>query len=203
MMLMGLESLREGILTKAREKAKEIIENAELKAKEIISDSLRIYEERVKEARERKYRELRDAYEKKLLEEYTRLNIELLKVKNEMLNEVKIELVNRLRNISNDLRKKSLKNLLKEVLNSELLNVSHGFNVYVVRDDVELIREVLREEGLERFANIKVLDDRYLGGIMVESTNSELLIDNTYATRLEKALSIIVRRLSKQLLKGM
>lgn len=188
-------------MAKARERAREILENAELKAKEVVSSSLRAYEERVKEARERKYRELREIYERRLLDESMRLNIELLKIKNEILDDVRTELIDRLRNIDRNLRKDSLRALIKETLNSGLLNTSDSFTVYVIRDDVELVREILMEEGLEGLVKVSILDDRYLGGLMFESSDGGLLIDNTYATRLERTLSLIAHRLSEKVFK--
>lgn len=201
-MSMGLEVLREGIITKANEKAREILENAERKARELISESLRIYEERVKEAKERRIKELKEDYERKFVEELSRLNMELLKAKNEILNDIKFRVISEVSNVSPNIRKESIRGLLKEVVNSNVIRVEKGFTVYVIRKDLDLVSEVLREEGLDRIVNVRLLDDKYLGGLMVESSDGELLIDNTYLTRIDNALNLVLRKLNEYVFKG-
>lgn len=192
---MGIESLRDGILSKARERAEEIIKNAEIKAKELVASSLKVYEERVKEESERRYRELRSNYERMYSNELFKLNIELLTLKNEILGDVRTNLINRLRSVDRNTRLHSLRNLLKESLNNEVFKGFNRFKVYVVKSDLELINEVLVEEGLKDFVEVKTLDDMYLGGLMLGSSDDSLLVDNTYLTRLERGLNVIIGKL--------
>lgn len=192
---MGIESLRDGILSKARERAEEIIKNAEIKAKELVASSLKVYEERVKEESERRYRELRSNYERMYSNELFKLNIELLTLKNEILGDVRTNLINRLRSVDRNIRLHSLRNLLKESLNNEVFKGFNRFKVYVVKSDLELINEVLVEEGLKDFVEVKTLDDMYLGGLMLGSSDDSLLVDNTYLTRLERGLNVIIGKL--------
>jgi len=199
---VGIEALREGILNKARERAKEIIERAESEAKEIISKSLRIYEERVKQERERAYRELSEEYRRKLVDESLRLNLELLRVKNEVVSDLVSNVVTAIRNLNPERRKESLRRLLKESLPTELLKNGGKVVVHVVKNDEDIIKELIREEGLDNIvAGINVIDDKYLGGVLIESGDGEVLIDNTYLTRIERALSIIIRRLNEEVFK--
>ncbi|MCS7107942.1 MAG: V-type ATP synthase subunit E family protein [Sulfolobales archaeon] len=192
---MSIESLRDGILSKARERAEEIIKNAEIKAKELVASSLKVYEERVKEESERRYRELRSNYERMYSNELFKLNIELLTLKNEILRDVRTNLINRLKSIDRNTRLHSLRNLLKESLNNEVFKGFNRFKVYVVKSDLELINEVLVEEGLKDFVEVKTLDDMYLGGLMLGSSDDSLLVDNTYLTRLERGLNVIIGKL--------
>lgn len=199
---MGIEALREGILNKARGRAKEIIERAESEAKEIISKSLRIYEERVKQERERAYRELSEEYRRKLVDESLRLNLELLRIKNEVVSDLVSNVVTAIRNLNPERRKESLRRLLKESLPMELLKNGGKVVVHVVKNDEDIIKELIREERLDNIvAGINVIDDKYLGGVLIESGDGEVLIDNTYLTRIERALSIIIRRLNEEVFK--
>jgi len=199
---VGIEALREGILNKARGRAKEIIERAESEAKEIISKSLRIYEERVKQERERAYRELSEEYRRKLVDESLRLNLELLRIKNEVVSDLVSNVVTAIRNLNPERRKESLRRLLKESLPMELLKNGGKVVVHVVKNDEDIIKELIREERLDNIvAGINVIDDKYLGGVLIESGDGEVLIDNTYLTRIERALSIIIRRLNEEVFK--
>ncbi len=198
---MGIESLREGIISKARERADEIIRNAEAKAKELITASLKEYERRVKEETEKEYKKLRDSYEKAYSDELLKLNMELLALKNEILRDVKETVVEKLWNVARPARKQSLKNLLKESLNHEVLRDFDKLVVYVVKEDVELIREILVEEDLGKVIEVRLLDDKYLGGLVVESYDGSVLVDNTYLTRIERGLNLIISKLQKTVFK--
>ncbi len=193
---MGVESLRDGVILKAREKADEIVRNAEVKARELLSNSLKEYEERVKEEVERQYRTLRSSYEMMYISELLKLSAELMTLKNEVLRDVKVAVIERLSNLDLNTRKRSLKNLLKESLSYEVIKESEGFIIYVVNADRELIREILSEEGLEeKVVEVRILGDECLGGIVLESRDGSVLIDNTYLTRVERGLNIVVSRL--------
>lgn len=199
--MMGIESLRDGILLKARERANEIVKNAEIKAKELVANSLKVYEEKVKEESERRYKELRSNYEKAYSNEVFRLNMELLALKNDILKDIKANVAEKLKSIDRSTRIQSLRNLLKESLNHDVFKGLNKFRVYVIKSDADLINEVLIKEGLKDSIEVKTLDDRYLGGLMLGSIDDTVLVDNTYLTRLERGLNIIIRKLQSTVFK--
>ncbi|MCD6428759.1 MAG: hypothetical protein J7L12_03990, partial [Desulfurococcales archaeon] len=71
--------------------------------------------------------------------------------------------------------------------------------VKVIPEDIELIKDVIREEGLEdRVVSISVIGSEFLGGVMVESEDGSIALDNTYATRLDKVMPKLVEKLNKE-----
>lgn len=199
--MMGIDVLREGILSKAREKANEIVRNAELKAKELLANASREYEEKVREEIERRYKALKTDYEKAYSDEVFKLNMELLALKNEILNDVRRAVIERLKSVDRGMRKQSLKNLLKESLSYDVFKEYEKLVVYVTSTDLELIKEVLAEEGLEKVVEVRALDDKYLGGLIIESYDGSVLVDNTYLTRVERGLNTIISRLYRTVFK--
>jgi vacuolar-type H+-ATPase subunit E/Vma4 len=93
-------------------------------------------------------------------------------------------------------RRESLKRLLYEAL-EELR--SSGFEVdniivYVSPRDRELIKDLLREIGI----NGEVVEDRdIVGGLRVSTRSGEMSVDNTYNSRLERALRTILPEIFK------
>lgn len=199
--MMSIDVLREGILSKAREKANEIVRNAELKAKELLANASREYEEKVREEIERRYKALKTDYEKAYSDEVFKLNMELLALKNEILNDVRRAVIERLKSVDRGMRKQSLKNLLKESLSYDVFKEYEKLVVYVTSTDLELIKEVLAEEGLEKVVEVRALDDKYLGGLIIESYDGSVLVDNTYLTRVERGLNTIISRLYRTVFK--
>jgi len=199
--MMGIDALREGILSKAREKANEIVRNAELRAKELLASASREYEEKVREEVERRYKALRSDYGKAYSDEVFKLNMELLALKNEILNDVRRAVIERLKNVDRGVRRQSLKNLLKESLSYEAFKEFEKLVVHVTSTYLELIKEILVEEGLEKVVEVKALDDKYLGGLIVECYDGSLYVDNTYLTRVERGLNIIVGKLHRTVFK--
>lgn len=199
--MMSIDVLREGILSKAKERANEIVRNAELKAKELLINASREYEEKVREGIERQYKALKSDYERAYSDEVFKLNMELLALKNEVLNDVRRAVIERLKSVDRGMRKQSLKNLLKESLSYDVFKEFEKLVVYVTRSDVELIKEILVEEGLEKVVEVKALDDKYLGGLVVESYDGSVLVDNTYLTRVERGLNVILGRLQRTVFK--
>ncbi|MCD6428893.1 MAG: hypothetical protein J7L12_04705 [Desulfurococcales archaeon] len=195
---MGLEELRKSILEKAERKASKIIEDAKEKAKKIIEEAREEYYRRLSKERERALRKLKEEENRKYISKVMELNLELVNLKNRILNEVVSELRRRLMTLSGDLRKESLRKLLKEALDTGIFG-SRRVVVKVIPEDIELIKDVIREEGLEdRVASISVIGSEFLGGVIVESEDGSIALDNTYATRLDKVMPKLVEKLNKE-----
>ncbi|MEM0347892.1 MAG: V-type ATP synthase subunit E family protein [Zestosphaera sp.] len=198
---MSLEALRAEILKKARAKADAIIKSAEEEAKKILDEAMKEYSRRYELAREAELRELRDELSKKLSEKNLEVSTRLLNLKNELIKELREEILSKIREMSDAERKKSLKKLITECLNE--LHVAQKINVCVVEKDIPLIKDVLRELGIEdRVREIKILSPESVGGVLVESEDGSLGLDNTYVTRLERLLSLVYKKLNDEVFGG-
>ncbi len=195
---MGLEELRKSILEKARRKASKIVEEAKEKAEKIVEEAKEEYYRRLSKERERALRKLREEENRKYINKVMELNLEIVNLKNKILSEVISELRKRLSTLSKELRKESLRKLLKEALDTGIFS-SGRVVIKVVPEDVELIKDIVKEEGLEdRLSSIGIISSDFLGGIVVESEDSSIALDNTYATRLDKLMSRLVEKLNKE-----
>ncbi|MCD6323505.1 MAG: V-type ATP synthase subunit E [Desulfurococcales archaeon] len=198
---MGLESLRDAVLAKAEEKAKRVLEEAEEKAKSILEEAQKEYERRLQAAKENTLRELEEEEFRKYTAKLKELNEEILKVKREILNDLLNTAKEKIASLSAEERKNSLKNLLEEALHQGV--VKGDFIIYVVNKDVELVKDVARELGVDgRLKEVKTLSDSYVGGLIVESAEGDAAVDSTYYTRLDRALRALYDKLNKELFKG-
>ncbi|MEO3993299.1 MAG: V-type ATP synthase subunit E family protein [Desulfurococcaceae archaeon TW002] len=198
---MSLEALRAEILKKARAKADAIIKSAEEEAKKILDEAMRDYSRRYELVREAELRELRDELSKKLSEKNLEVSTRLLNLKNELIKELIEEVLNKIKEVNDAERRNSLKKLITECLNE--LHTEQKINVGVVERDASLIKDVLRELGIEdRIKEIKILPPERVGGVLVELENGSFTLDNTYTTRLERLLSIIYKKLNDEVFGG-
>ena len=198
---MGLSNLRESVLAKTREKAKKIKERAEEEASEILRRAEEEYRKRLNKAREEAITKLRNEEYRKYATRVLELNMQLLQHKRRLIKELLDEATKRIRELPSDLREKSLKNLLVDSLNTNV--ITGKFVGKVVKRDLNILRSVVKDLNLnERLVKTEVLPDEKLGGIIIEDLKGELAIDNTYSTRLERALRVLYEKANKEIFKG-
>ncbi|MCC6033375.1 MAG: hypothetical protein LM561_04765 [Desulfurococcaceae archaeon] len=198
---MSLDALREEILRKARAKAEAMIKSAEEEAKKILDEAMREYTRRYELVREAELRELRDELSKKLSEKNLEVNTNLLNLKNELIEALRKEILSKINEMSDEERRKSLKKLINECLNE--IRTSRRVRVCVVERDVPLVKDVLRELSVEdRVMEIKTLPPESVGGVLIETEDGSLGLDNTYATRLERLMTFIYRKLNEEVFGG-
>jgi V/A-type H+-transporting ATPase subunit E len=198
---MSLDALREEILRKARAKAEAMIKSAEEEAKKILDEAMREYTRRYELVREAELRELRDELSKKLSEKNLEVNTNLLNLKNELIEALRKEILSKINEMSDEERRKSLKKLINECLNE--IRTSRRVRVCVVERDVPLVKDVLRELSIEdRVMEIKTLPPESVGGVLIETEDGSLGLDNTYATRLERLMTFIYRKLNEEVFGG-
>jgi len=198
---MSLEALKESVFEKARAKAEKILNDAKEQASKIVNEAKREYLRKSEIARNRELTELINEYSRRLTARSAELNTELLKVKNQVINDLLETVKTRLNEVSEDLRKESLKNLLNEAL-AQGINVGEVI-VKVVPKDVELLHRVLSGEVSNALIvkKVEVLPESYLGGVVVESADGMFAVDNTYSTRLEKLSTVLYRKLAEEVFK--
>ncbi|MEM2021731.1 MAG: V-type ATP synthase subunit E family protein [Zestosphaera sp.] len=194
---MSLESLREEVLRRARARAEALVKEAEGEARRILEEARRDYSRRYELVKGSELRELRDELSKKVSEKSMELNMELLKLKNGLVSDLMDSALKTLHEVPEDLRRESLKRLIKECVEGGL--PEQGIRLRVVERDSSLVKEVVRELRLEdRVTGVELLPPKYVGGVFVEFGNGSLGIDNTYLTRLERVAPHLYRRLREE-----
>ncbi len=189
---MSAERLREEVLARARAKAEKIIGDAKRQAEEIVRKAQEEYRKRLEEARREAYHKIVSEENEKYIKRVMELNMEILKEKNKMIKYIEEEAKKRLASLNPDDRLASLKVLIQDALNTGMF--SGRFKVRVRKEDEKIAKRALEELGL----NAEVVPDLDgLGGVVVENEDSTIAVDNTYETRLEQAMKVIIARLNE------
>ncbi len=198
---MSLEELRKSVMQKAREKAAKIIEEARREAEKIIDEAQHEYKRRLERERMKALSELREKWNREYVSRSMEVNMKLLQLKRALLDNLVEEAKKRLIELPPKAREQSIKNLLKDSAGQSI--IKDKFVIKVLARDVEVLKNALKELGLdEEVEEIKEIDEKYLGGLILENVDGTIAIDNTYSTRLERALSILYDEVNKEILKG-
>ena len=182
-------------------RAEKIMENARKQAEELVESAKREYMERLRQRKEEIITQVREEESRKYTARISELNAELLKLKRKLIEDIVKEATERIKNLSKTERKESIKRLLKDSLGSGIIGGS--FRVKVIERDLKLVKEAVKELGLQKdLIAAEIIPEDYLGGLIIENEDSSVAIDNTYRTRLERAIRIILGELNKEIFKG-
>ena len=198
---MSLEELKKSVLERAKKKAERILEEAKKKAEEIIQEAKKEYRARYQRERMATIQKIREEEFRKYSVRLMELNTELLELKRKLIDDLLTTARERIKNLPPNARKESLKKLISESLETGI--IKGRLVVKVVERDVDLVRDCIDELGLnDRLTSIQTLPDEMLGGLVIEDPDGHLAIDNTYVTRLERALRIIYEKVNQEVFKG-
>ncbi len=192
---METDKIKKAILDKAKADADKIISDAEIKAKEIIEKSEEQKELKFEEEKAKIISATHREASKILAQASLKSRQEILKEKDAVINEIIKKVKDEL---SQDIKDKELFiRLIKETL--EALEDEDSVRLLVSSKDLEIIREVVAENsGLkEKIAEVEGID--CIGGIMIETINGMVSIDNTFDTRLEMLIPKILPEIGKNL----
>ncbi|MEM0106551.1 MAG: hypothetical protein QXX81_08490 [Zestosphaera sp.] len=105
---------------------------------------------------------MRDELSKKVSEESMKLYMELLEFKNKLVKDLIRDALERLALISEDVRRKSLRTLIRESI--EEGPPEQVMRLMVVERDLPPVRDVVKEVGIEgRVKEVGLLHPRYVG----------------------------------------
>jgi len=193
---MSIEELRKAVLEKAKAEADEILREAVKRSEAIIRDA----EEKKRRFVESEKGKLRAALqiESRVGEARRRARLIISSVKAEVAKEVKERALNLLRSMDSAKREESLRSLLEDAIAEVLRAVPSEtlLEVHVAPADKPLVEKLLREKGLK----YEVREDpSILGGVRVSCCGGDVVVDNTYNTRLGKGLADVLREISREL----
>lgn len=187
---MSLEAVAEIIRQEAEDEAAEIIAEAESEADRIRSLARQDAEQIRKEAREEIAQSARP--EEIRLEHET--DLKLRRIRQEAVEDAFQLAVNRLEDRLRDLRgqsryQESLRNLIQEAWQAlePSLRPDGGWRLVVDGRDHEKVRDLMEEQSLD--VEVEV-EDIEMGGVIARSDDGQVVVDNTYAARIELALPV-------------
>ncbi|NPA97615.1 MAG: hypothetical protein GXO32_08450 [Crenarchaeota archaeon] len=196
--LGSMDRLREAVLAKAREEAERIVREAEERARRIVEEARERKRREIEEARRRLYEEV--GYEARIAEARIRAAQLIARVKNEVLEELRAKVMDRLSRLSEGERRRSVEKLLWEALGSGV--VGDRFRLYVAKRDSAIAEDVVTATGLrDRVAAVVGREDM-VGGVIIESEDGSTRVDNSYSTRLSMVLRRRAGEISRALFGG-
>jgi len=193
-----MEKIGEAILDKVRGEAQDIIKDAENKAWETIENAKREREAKSEANKNRLIEQARGEAARVLAQASIKSRQELSRAKADIIDDIVSQVQTKLSNISSN--QSSLMGLIKEVVDG--LGADKA-RIYVSSKDIKSVQELVRrDEGLAgRIAEIKELESG--GGVIVESLDGKIRLDNTYSTRLEMLRPQILAEIGKELFEGL
>ncbi len=190
--------LQEKLIENAKKEAEEIIRKAEEEARKIIENAEKEYEEKVEKVKEKIISDAKRRAEEIIVDAKIRARMILAEEKKNIVEQV-FRRVEEIVKSGRFNRRESLYNLLKESISEIALS---NIRVIVSREDEKLVKELKKQ--LEKELNVKIVEIKVTnsisGGVIVESLDGRIRIDNSYEERLESARSKLAPLIVKEVL---
>jgi V/A-type H+-transporting ATPase subunit E len=195
---MSVDELRKAVLEKARSEAEAIVKKAEEEAKKVIEGA----QFKKKELVEQKKAEIMAMLnpEVRIAEARYRARIMIAEAKNTVLKEIREHVINMINSMPSNKRLDSLTKLVDETM-QELLQAIGAVDAIVVKISskdlqyTDYIKNYIEKTYGVKVSDIQVAD--IIGGLIVECMGGEVVINNSYDERLDRALKTIAPHLLK------
>ncbi len=191
---MGMDKIKEAIISKVRMEAEDITREAKEKAQEEIERARRQREARFAEERGRILTEMEAEAARTLAQASIKARQKLSSTKADIIAEIVDRARRELSRVSSD--ESHILNLVREA--TEGLAAARG-RIYVSPKDVGTVRKLLEAHKDLSDRIVEVRESNCLGGVIAEDVEGKLRIDNTYETRLEMLLPRLLPEISKKL----
>jgi len=191
---MGMEKIKDAIISKVESEAREITDEANKKAQEEIEKARNQRQARFEEEKGKIVAEVEDEAARTRAQASIAARQKLSSTKADIIAEIVDKARSELSELSAE--EKNLLKLIKEA--SDGLGGAKG-RLYVASKDIDAVKKLL--EGNKDLSDriIEVKETDCLGGVIAEDKEGKLRIDNTYETRLEMLLPRILPEISKKL----
>ncbi len=190
-----LEKLKKAIIERARSEAEKILEEAKKRAHEIIESTKQRKLQEIEALRKRIAMEI--GYEARLAEAKIKARLIIADAKRRIFDRLREEIERLITSADENTRYESLKRLLLDALSDESLR-DRKIRIYVAPRDINLIRKSIDELAIHnRVIDIKTVN--IVGGVIVETEDGLVRIDNSYNVRIESILRNRAIEISKRL----
>ncbi len=192
----AMERLRQAVIEKAKAEAEKIIREAEERARSIIEEAKRKKAQEIEEARKRIRDEIE--YDVKIAEAKVKTRYFIAQAKNEIYEKLKEAVLRELRALGEDVRRESIRNIVREIIESGLFE-GQKIRIYVADRDRELARKVVQELGINDLVVEIASAEGITGGVIIENLDKTIRVDASYERRLEAVLRTKVTEINRQL----
>jgi len=191
---MGMDKIKDAIISKVRMEAEDITREAKEKAQEEIERARRQREARFAEERGRILTEVEAEAARTLAQASIKARQKLSSTKADIIAEIVDRARRELSQVSSD--ESHILNLVREA--TEGLAAAKG-RLYVSPKDVGTVRKLLEAHKDLSDRIVEVRESNCLGGVIAEDVEGKLRIDNTYETRLEMLVPRLLPEISRKL----
>jgi vacuolar-type H+-ATPase subunit E/Vma4 len=191
---MGMDKIKDAIISKVRMEAEDITREAKEKAQEEIEKARRQREARFDEERGRILTDVEAEAARTLAQASIKARQKLSSTKADIIAEIVDRARRELSRVSSD--DSHILNLVREAM--EALAAAKG-KIYVSPKDVGTVKKLLEAHRDLSDRIVEVRESNCLGGVIAEDIEGKLRIDNTYETRLEMLLPRLLPEISKKL----
>ncbi|WP_276280251.1 V-type ATP synthase subunit E [Halorussus caseinilyticus] len=190
---MSLDTVVEDIRNEARERAKEIRSEGDERAEEIISEAESDADEILAEQERETEQTIAQEREQKLSSAKLEAKQKRLEARRDVLQDVRASVEERIADLEGDRREELTRELLDAA--SEEFEDGDTVHVYGKPEDDELLTDVVADYDGYEYAG----EYDCLGGVVVESEQSRLRVNNTFDSVLEDVWEDNLQDVSKRL----
>lgn len=189
-----MENISEAVISKVKVEALDIIKEAEAKAREEREKATKQREVKLHKEKQRLLGEARQEAARIVAQGSIKARQELSRAKNAVINKMTDRVRQELSQISSN--EKYSMTLIQEAV--EAIGADKA-RIYVLPKSVDTTRKLL--ESNKELANriTEVKEANFTGGIIAESIDGTLRIDNSYESRLEMLLPILLPEINNEL----
>ncbi|MHC3438115.1 V-type ATP synthase subunit E [Natrialbaceae archaeon A-gly3] len=190
---MSLDTVVEDIREEAHARAEDIRDEGESRAEEIVSAAEEDAEEILEAAEAEVSREVDQLREQRLSSAKLEAKQKRLEARRNVLGEVREQVEDELAALEGNTREELTRSLLEAT--SEEFDVGNDVRVYGREDDQQLLESILEDfDGYEYAGEYDCL-----GGVVVESDQSRVRVNNTFDSVLEDVWEDNLREISERL----
>ncbi len=197
---MENNEIREAILKKARDEAEQIKAEAGQKAEELIAEAKEQKKKLAEEEKERKLAEARREAARILAQADLKERQIILGEKDSIIKDI-------LKRVREELNKSPMEpeqaeGLLDETLNAFEFEAGEKIRIFVAPKDREVVKNIVdsRDDLKNRVVEVKEKD--MMGGMVAETEDGMISIDNSYERRLEMLMPKILPEIGNTLFGG-
>ena len=189
-----MENISEAVISKVKVEALDIIKEAEAKAREEREKATKQREVKLHKEKQKLLGEARQEAARIVAQASIKARQELSRAKNAVINKMTDRVRQELSQISSN--EKYSMTLIQEAV--EAIGADKA-RIYVLPKSVDTTRKLL--ESNKELANriTEVKEANFTGGIIAESIDGTLRIDNSYESRLEMLLPILLPEINNEL----
>jgi len=192
---METDKIRDAILKKAKGEADQIIADAKTRATEMIDKAKEQGQYRFEDEKKKRISEARREASKITAQSSLKSRQDILREKDTILNTIIEKVKDQISQTAMD--KEHFFPLVRETV--EAFETDNQVVIFVSPKDLDTVRRFIEEDSnlKDKISEVKELD--CLGGILAQTKDGMVSIDNTYDTRLEMLMPKILPEVGKNL----